>query len=269
VSRRALLALLLPGYAFLYLPIALMVVFGFNDSRLITAWSGFSFRWYVALWNNAPLMEAAWLSLRIAAISATLATILGTAAGYALVRGGPFRGRAAFAATLSIPLVVPEVIFGLALLLLFVAAQAVLGVPAERGMGTITIAHATFAFAYVAVLVQARLTDTGTELEDAAADLGAPPLVAFARITLPLMAPALVSGWLLAFTLSLDDLVVASFTGGPGATTLPMRLFSAAKLGVTPEFYALATVVLALVLLCLAGAWLFRRAAVASGVGVE
>jgi len=268
---RALIALLLPGYAFLYLPIALMVAFSFNDSRLITAWSEFSLRWYVALWHNAPLMEAAWLSLRIAAISATLATILGTAAGYALARGGPFRGRAAFAATLSIPLVVPEVIFGLALLLLFVAAQALLGVPAERGMGTITItiAHATFAFAYVAVLVRARLADTGTELEDAAADLGAPPWVAFARITLPLMAPALVSGWLLAFTLSLDDLVVASFTGGPGATTLPMRLFSAAKLGISPEFYALATVVLALVLLCLAGAWLARRAAVASGVGVE
>jgi len=266
---RALIALLLPGYAFLYLPIVLMVVFSFNDAKLITAWSGFSFRWYVALWNNGPLMEAAWLSLRIAAISATLATILGTAAGYALARGGPFRGRVAFAATLSIPLVVPEVIFGLALLLLFVAAQALLGVPAERGMGTITIAHATFAFAYVAVLVRARLVDTGTELEDAAADLGAPPWVAFARITLPLMAPALVSGWLLAFTLSLDDLVVASFTGGPGATTLPMRLFSAAKLGISPEFYALATVVLALVLLCLAGAWLARRAAVASGVGVE
>jgi len=269
VSRRALLGLLLPGYAFLYLPIALMVVFSFNDSKLVTAWSGFSVRWYIALWNNGPLMEATWLSLRIAALSATMATVLGTAAGFALAHGGPFRGRGAFAAVLSIPLVVPEVIFGLALLLLFVAGQALIGLPIERGFTTITLAHATFAFAYVAVLVQARLADAGTDLEEAAADLGAPPSVVFARITLPLMAPALVSGWLLAFTLSLDDLVVASFTGGPGATTLPMRLFSAARLGVTPEFYALATVVLAIVALALAGAWLARRVAVARESAVE
>ena len=259
MKRGTLLLILLPGYAFLYLPIALMVVFGFNDSRLVSVWSRFSFRWYVALAHNDALIDAALLSLRIAAGSATLATLLGTAAGYALTRGGRFPGRTWFATTLAVPLVLPDVIFGLALLLLFVGAQGLIGFPAERGAGTITIAHATFAFAYVAVVVQARLADAGTDLEEAAADLGARPWVVFWRITVPLMAPALLSGWLLAFTLSLDDLVVASFVGGPGATTLPMRIFSAARLGVTPEFYALATIMLAIVLLTLVGAWLARR----------
>lgn len=263
MKPRALLPLLLPGYAFLYLPIAFMVIMGFNESRLITAWSGFSPRWYVALWHNAPLLEAAWLSLRIAALSATLATILGTAAGFALARAGRFPGRALFTAGIAIPLIIPEVVFGLALLLLFVAGQSLIGIPWERGASTITLAHASFALAYVAVLVRARLDGTTTELEDAAADLGAPPFAVLTRITLPLIAPAIASGWLLAFTLSLDDLVLASFTGGPGATTLPMALFSAAKLGITPEFYALATLLLALVGLCLALAWLFRRRAVA------
>ncbi len=259
MSGRWLWAWLLPGYVFLYLPIALMAVFSFNDARLLTAWGGFSFRWYVALWQDQVLIDAGLLSLRIAAISASVATILGTAAGYALARFGRFRGRAGFAALLNVPLVLPDVIAGIALLLLFVALQRLIGMPAQRNAGTIAIAHATLALAYVAVVVRARLADAGTELEEAAADLGAPPWVVFARITLPLMRPAVVSGWLLAFTLSLDDLVVASFVSGPGATTLPMVLFSAAKRGVGPEFYALATIVMAIVLLALAGAWLARR----------
>jgi putrescine transport system permease protein len=270
---RALAALLLPAYAFLYLPLAFMLVFSFNDSRLLTAWTGFSFRWYVALWNNGPLLEAALLSLGIAAMAASLATLTGTALGYVLARGGAFRGRTGFAALLAAPLVLPDVIIGLSLLLLFVASQALIGLPAARGAGTITLAHASFGMAYVAVSVRARLTDAGTELEEAAADLGAPPFAVFRRVTLPLMAPAVASGWLLAFTLSLDDVVVASFVGGPGATTLPMRLFSAAKLGVTPEFYALASIVMLLVALALGGAWLLRRAfplrPVAARAGVE
>lgn len=259
MSTKRLCACLLPGYAFLYLPIALMAVFSFNETRLLTVWTGFSLRWYVALWHDEALIAAALLSLRIAAISATMATILGTAAGYALARFPRFRGRSGFAALLTIPLVLPDVIAGIALLLLFVTIQRLIGLPTERGATTIAIAHATIALAYVAIVVRARLTATGTELEEAAADLGAPPWAVFTRITLPLMAPALISGWLLAFTLSLDDLVVASFVSGPGATTLPMVLFSAAKRGVGPEFYALATIVMAIVACALLAAWLIQR----------
>jgi len=259
MSRRWLLFWLLPGLAFLYLPIILMVIFSFNESRLLTAWGGFSPRWYATLWQDDALIAAALLSLRIAAISATLATLLGTAAGFALARFGAFRGRAGLAALLNVPLVLPDVIAGISLLLLFVALQRLLGIPAARGTSTIAIAHATFALAYVAVVVRAQLADRGTDLEDAAADLGASPFAVFRRITLPLMAPALASGWLLAFTLSLDDLVIASFVSGPGATTLPMVLFSAARRGIGPEFFALATVILALVVVALAAAWLIRR----------
>jgi putrescine transport system permease protein len=265
VRRGFLPTCLIGGYAFLYVPIALLVAFSFNASRLLTIWSGFSWRWYIALWHDAPLISAALLSLRVAALSATIATLIGTAAGFALARFGRFRGRGAFAATLSVPLVLPDVIVGLSLLLLFVVLQRLTGWPAERGVSTIAIAHASFALAYVAVVVQARLADAGTELEEAAMDLGAPPWRAFLTITLPLMAPALVSGWLLAFTLSLDDVVVASFVSGPGASTLPIVLFSAMRLGITPEMNALATVVLALVLLALLGAWLARRLPVAAG----
>ena len=259
MSTRWLWAWLLPGYAFLYLPIALMVVFSFNDSRLITVWSGFSFRWYVALWNDQALIAAALFSLGIAALSASMATILGTAAGYALARFRRFRGRAGFEAVLSIPLVLPDVIAGISLLLLFVILQRLTGFPAGRGASTIAIGHTTFALSSAAVVVRARLAEAGEELEEAAADLGAPPLTVFLRVTLPLMLPAVASGWLLAFTLSLDDLVVASFTSGPGATTLPMVLFSTAKRGVGPEFYALASIVMLIVTLALAGAWATRR----------
>jgi len=259
MSTRWFWAWLLPGYAFLYLPIALMVVFSFNDARLITVWSGFSFRWYSALWNDQALISAALFSLGIAALSASLATFLGTAAGYALARFRRFRGRTSFEAVLSIPLVLPDVIAGISLLLLFVILQRLIGFPAGRGASTIAIGHTTFALSYVAVVVRARLAEAGEELEEVAADLGAPPLAVFLRVTLPLMLPAVASGWLLAFTLSLDDLVVASFVSGPGATTLPMVLFSAAKRGVGPEFYALASVVMLIVTLALTGAWAARR----------
>ncbi|MFQ3622256.1 MAG: ABC transporter permease subunit [Acetobacteraceae bacterium] len=235
------------GYAFLYIPIALLVVLSFNDSRLVTVWSGFSLRWYVALWNNDRLIEAALLSLRVAAVAATGATVLGMAAGFALARFGSFRGRTLFGAMVAAPLVMPEVITGLSLLLLFVALAEAIGWPGERGITTVTIAHVTFATAYVAVVVQSRLADFDRSLEEAALDLGARPWRVFLLITLPLIAPALASGWLLAFTLSLDDLVIASFTSGPGASTLPMVIFSALRLGLTPELFALATVIIAVV----------------------
>jgi putrescine transport system permease protein len=251
IRLRVLIIWLALCYAFLYAPIAFLVVLGFNDARLVTVWAGFSFHWYLALWHDRPLIEAALLSLRIAAASATLAVIIGTVAGYALARFGRFRSRAAFAAAIAAPLVLPEVITGLSLLLLFVVLQQAIGWPAGRGAGTVTLAHASVSVAYVAVVVRARLADTPTDLEDAAADLYAPPLVVLARITLPLMAPALISGWLLAFTLSLDDVVVASFTSGPGASTLPMVVFSSIRLGPTPELYALASLVVVLVSLAL------------------
>jgi len=252
--RRMPIRLLVPlglGFAFLYLPILLMVFFSFNNSRMVTEFTGFSWRWYVALFGNAALMEALFLSLRIAAVSATMATILGTLAGFALSRFTRFRGRALFGAVMAAPLVMPEVITGLSLLLLFVALEGAFGFPAGRGATTVAIAHATFGAAYVAVVVQSRLADFDVSLEDAAMDLGARPWKVFAVITLPLIAPGVAAGWLLAFTLSLDDLVIASFVSGPGATTLPMVIFSAVRLGLTPELYALATVLLVVVAVAL------------------
>ena len=242
-TSRTLLAWLILCYAFLYLPIGFLVVFSFNDARLVTSWAGFSTRWYAVLAHDQALIDAALLSLRIAAVSASIATVIGTAAGYVLARFGRFPVRPLFQTMLVAPLVLPGVITGLSLLLLFVALEQVIGWPAGRGAGTVTVAHASVSVAYVAVVVRARLADTDTTLEDAAADLYAPPFTAFLRVTLPLLAPALVSGWLLAFTLSVDDVVVASFTSGPGASTLPMVVFSATRLGATPEIYALATVI--------------------------
>jgi putrescine transport system permease protein len=242
-----LTAWLIVCYAFLYAPIAFLIVFSFNDSRLVTAWSGFSTHWYSVLWHDQALIDATLLSLRIAAVSATIATVVGGTAGFALARFGRFRGRGIFEVALAAPLVMPEVITGLSLLLLFVTLERLTGWPAGRGAGTVTLAHASVSVAYVAVVVRARLADAGVALEQAAMDLYAPPWKAFAVITLPLMAPALVSGWLLAFTLSMDDVVVASFTSGPGASTLPMVVFSATRLGVTPEIYALATAIVAVV----------------------
>jgi putrescine transport system permease protein len=259
VLRGGLIAWLIVCYAFLYAPIAFLIVFSFNDSRLVTAWSGFSTRWYSVLWHDQALIDATFLSLRIAAVSATIASLVGGTAGFVLARFGRFRGRGLFEAAMAAPLVMPEVITGLSLLLAFVTLEQLTGWPAGRGAGTVTVAHASVSVAYVAVVVRARLADAGVALEQAAMDLYAPPWKAFAVITLPLMAPALVAGWLLAFTLSMDDVVVASFTSGPGASTLPMVVFSATRLGVTPEIYALATAIVAVVATGLLGVALFGR----------
>jgi putrescine transport system permease protein len=235
------------GYAFLYLPLISVVVYSFNDSRLATVWGGFSTRWYGELFRNDLVLDAALLSLRIAATSASLATILGTLAGLALTRFGRFRGRTLFSGMVTSPLVMPEVVTGLALLLLFVSLHTLTGWPAQRGFSTITIAHTTFAMAYVTVIVRSRLGAMDLSLEEVAMDLGGKPLRVLFDITLPLIAPAMVAGWLLAFTLSLDDLVLASFVTGPGGSTLPLLIFSKVKLGVTPDINALATVIIAVV----------------------
>jgi putrescine transport system permease protein len=237
------------GFLFLYAPILSLVVFSFNANRLVTVWSGFSVQSYVNLWDDPQLLPAAWLSLQIAAVSASIALVLGTLCAIALVRFKRFRGKTILQATVSAPLVMPDVITGLALLLLFVGMQSVIGWPAGRGVLTIIIAHSTFCTAYVAVVVQSRLTDLDLSLEEAAMDLGATPVRVFFDITLPIIAPALVSGWLLAFTLSLDDLVIASFVSGPGSSTLPMVIFSKIRLGVAPEVNALASIIIGLVAL--------------------
>jgi len=237
------------GFIFLYAPIISLVVFSFNANRLVTVWSGFSLKSYVNLWEDPQLLPAAGLSLQIAAIAASIALVLGTLCAYALVRFRRFRGKAVLQATVSAPLVMPDVITGIALLLMFVAMQSIIGWPSGRGMLTIVIAHATFCTAYVTVVVQSRLTDLDLSLEEAAMDLGASPLRVFFDITLPIIAPALVSGWLLAFTLSLDDLVIASFVSGPGSSTLPMVIFSKVRLGVAPEVNALATLIIGVVAL--------------------
>jgi putrescine transport system permease protein len=257
------LSLMVFGYAFLYAPILSLIVYSFNESRLVTVWAGFSTKWYASLLDNEQLLGAAWVSLRIAVMNATLAVILGTLTGIALVRFGRFRGRAALALMAGAPLVMPDVILGLSSLLLFVSMEQLVGWPAGRGMSTITIAHVTFSMAYVTVIVQSRLGRLDPSLEEAAMDLGAMPWKVFFLITLPLIAPALAAGWLLAFTLSLDDLVIASFTSGPGASTLPMVVYSSVRLGVSPEINALATVLVVLVTLgiIVAGIVMHRRAA--------
>jgi putrescine transport system permease protein len=252
-------ALLLLGYVFLYTPIALLIVYSFNESRLVTVWAGFSTKWYGELFRNEAMLAATLVSLEVAAAAATLAAILGTLAGTALARWR-FPARTLFAVMATAPLVLPEVITGLALLLLFVAAEQAIGWPQDRGMLTMTIAHTTLGLAFVAVVVQARLAAFDRSLEEAALDLGAPPWKVYATITLPLIAPGIVTGWLLAFTLSLDDLVLASFTSGPGATTLPMAIFSAVRLGVSPQINALATIFVVVVSLVAGTAfWLNRR----------
>jgi putrescine transport system permease protein len=254
------LAALALGFGFLYLPIAVLVAYSFNGSRLVTIWGGFSTRWYGALLDDDKFRAAALTSLEIGVMAASIALVLGTCAGLAMNRFARFRGRLLFGFMLLAPLVVPEVILGLSLLLLFVAAQSVLGWPAGRGILTVTIAHATFTACFVAVLVRAQLASFDRTLEEAALDLGARPFAVLWRITLPGISPALVSGWLLAFTLSLDDLVVASFVSGPSATTLPMAVYSSVRIGVTPEINALATLFLAVVfaMVALAG-WLMAR----------
>ncbi len=242
------------GFAFLYLPIISLVVFSFNESRLVTVWSGFSTKWYGELFADPQMLGAAWLSLRIAFFSASFALVLGTLCAVALVRFKRFRGHTVLAGTVSAPLVMPDVITGLALLLLFVGMESIFGWPAGRGIVTIIIAHTTFCMAYITVVVQSRLSDLDLSLEEAAMDLGATPFRVFFDITLPIIAPALVSGWLLGFTLSLDDLVIASFVSGPGSSTLPMVIFSKIKLGVSPDVNALATIIIGIVALGVLGA---------------
>ena len=246
------------GFAFLYAPIVSLVLFSFNENRLVTVWTGFSLRWYGELFNDPQMLNAAILSLQIAAVSATIATVLGTLAAVALVRFRRFRGRTLLQGMVSAPLVMPEVITGLSLLLLFVAMEAALGWPAGRGMLTIIIAHSTFCMAYVTVVVQSRLSDLDLSLEEAAMDLGATPVRVFFDITLPIIAPALISGWLLGFTLSLDDVVVASFVSGPGSSTLPMVIFSKLRLGMSPDVNALATIIIGIVALGVVAATLVQ-----------
>jgi putrescine transport system permease protein len=255
-----MLALVL-GFAFLYVPIVSLVVFSFNESRLVTVWGGFSTKWYGALLRNQQIIDAALLSLKIAAISATVAVVLGTLTGMALARFGPFRGRTMLSGMATAPLVMPEVITGLSLLLLFVTLEQLIGWPAGRGMTTIIIAHITFAMAFVTVVVQSRLAQFDESLEEAAQDLGARPAKVFFLVTLPIILPALLSGWLLAFTLSLDDLVIASFVAGPGSSTLPMVVFSKVRLGVSPDINALATILIAVVAIgvAIAGVFMSRQ----------
>jgi putrescine transport system permease protein len=238
------------GLAFLYIPILSMIFFSFNNSRLVTVWDAENsptLRWYVRLLENEQLLGAAWISVKIAALSASGAAILGTLAGLVLTRFGPFRGRALLSAMTTAPLVMPEVIMGIAMLLLFVALEQMIGWPAGRGLVTITIAHVTFTMAYVTVVVQSRLAGFDDALEEAALDLGAKPATVFFKITLPLIMPAIVSGWLLAFTLSWDDVVISQFVSGPGSSTLPMEIFSRVRRGVSPDINALATIMVLIV----------------------
>ena len=229
------------GFAFLYVPMIILVVYSFNASKLVTVWAGFSTKWYGELLQNEAFLDAAWVTLKVAVFSSTIATVLGTMAAYALIRGGRFRGRTVFSGMIYAPLVMPEVITGLSLLLLFIA------IGLDRGVFTIVLAHTTFSMCYVSVVVSSRLATFDRSLEEAALDLGATPFDAFRSVTLPIIAPAVISGWLLAFTLSLDDLVIASFTSGPSATTLPIKIFSAVRLGVSPEINALSTILIGMV----------------------
>lgn len=251
--------MLILGLAFLYLPMFILVVYSFNASRLVTVWAGFSTKWYLELFQDEQLMGAVWTSLRIAFYSATMAVMLGTISAFVLDRFGKFRGRTAFNSMLTAPLVMPDVITGLSLLLLFVTMADLVGWPMERGMLTIWIAHVTFSTAYVAVVVGSRLREVDRSIEEAAMDLGATPLQTFFLITIPTIAPALAAGWLLAFTLSLDDLVIASFVSGPGSTTLPMVVFSSVRLGISPKINAMATLMILVVSLAAFIGWWFMR----------
>ncbi|GGG81842.1 ornithine carbamoyltransferase [Salipiger pallidus] len=246
------------GFAFLYLPMIILVIYSFNESRLVTVWAGFSTKWYGELFRDQEFLDAAWVTLKVAVFSSTLATVLGTLAAYVLVRAGRFHGRTLFSGMIYAPLVMPEVITGLSLLLLFI------GIGLDRGVFTIVLAHTTFSMCYVSVVVSSRLATFDRALEEAALDLGCSAFDAFRLVTLPIIAPAVISGWLLAFTLSLDDLVIASFTTGPSATTLPIKIFSAVRLGVSPQINALSTLLIAIVTIGVVTASIItKRAAVA------
>lgn len=261
-----LLTALAFGYAFLYLPIVILIVYSFNDSRLVTVWSHASLRWYAALLDNDQMLEAAWLSLRVAAVSATVSAALGTAVAFALQRLKPFFAQRGYEALALMPLIVPEVLIGLSMLVLFVVLGDTIGWP-ERGATTIMLAHASFGMAYATVVIRARLTQLDPALDEAAAILGATPWRTFRRVTLPLLAPAIAAGWLLSFTLSLDDVVVASFVTGPGASTLPIVVFSSVRLGVSPQINALATVIVVLVSILIVTATLMTRTGRGAGRG--
>ena len=250
---------LVAGFAFLYLPLVILIIYSFNASRLVTVWGGWSTRWYVELLNDAAMLEAAWMSLRVGVASATLATVLGTMAAIALSRGDDFRGRTLFSGMLHAPLVMPEVITGLSLLLLFIAVEA------GRGFWTVTAAHTTLTMCFVAVIVQSRLNELDRTLEEAAMDLGCSPARAFFAVTLPIILPAIAAAWMLAFTLSIDDLVIASFTTGPGASTLPIRIYSEVRLGVKPQINAICTLMVAFVALMIVVASLVSKLSAAGG----
>lgn len=241
------------GFAFLYIPMLILILFSFNESKLVTVWSGFSTKWYGELMQNEAFLNAAWVTIKVAVMSSTIATVLGTMAAYVLVRGGRFMGRTLFSGMIYAPLVMPEVITGLSLLLLFI------GIGLDRGVLTIVLAHTTFSMCYVSVVVSSRLVTFDKSLEEAALDLGCSPAEAFRLVTLPIIAPAVISGWLLAFTLSLDDLVIASFTSGPAATTLPIKIYSAVRLGVSPEINALSTLMIAVVTIGVISASLINK----------
>lgn len=248
------------GFTFLYAPIVILILYSFNESRLVTVWAGFSFKWYGELFADAQLMAAAWNSLQLAFYTACASIVLGLMAAMVLVRMRRFPGKTVFAALITAPLVMPEVITGLSLLLLFVAIGDLLGTPLARGMSTIWIAHVTFCAAFVTVVLTSRLSEMDRSLEEAAMDLGANRAKVFFVITLPIITPALISAWLLAFTLSLDDLVIASFVSGPSSTTLPMKVFSSVRMGVSPKINALATLLIVVVsLAAFAGGWLMMR----------
>ncbi len=249
------------GLAFLYIPMVLLIVYSFNYSKLVPVWGGWSIRWYKVLFESEDVWEAVALSLKVATVNACFATLLGTLAGLALVRFGSFKGRTLFSGMITAPLVMPEVITGLSLLLLFITLKELIGWPDKRGFTTITIAHITFSMAYVAVIIQSRLVGMSQDLEEAAQDLGAKPFRVMIDITMPLIAPGMLAGWLLAFTLSLDDLIIASFVSGPGATTMPMLIYSRVRLGLRPDINALATIIILVVAIgiILAGWIMFRQ----------
>ncbi len=256
-----LFSMLCFGMAFLYIPMLMLIVYSFNYSKIVPVWGGFSTRWYVTLFESEEVWDALTLSVQIAVVNATFATLLGTLAGLAMVRFGKFKGRTLFGGMITAPLVMPEVITGLSLLMLFITLNEFFGWPSSRGFTTITIAHITFSLAYVAVIIQSRLSGMGQDYEEAAQDLGAKPFRVLTDITLPLLAPGMMAGWLLAFTLSLDDLVIASFVTGPGSNTLPMLIYSRVRLGLRPDINALATIIIVTVAIgvVIAGWIMFRQ----------
>ncbi|EJM72288.1 ABC transporter permease subunit [Pseudomonas sp. GM55] len=253
--------MLIFGLSFIYLPMLILVIYSFNASKLVTVWGGWSFKWYAGLLDNTQLMGSVVRSLEIACYTAVAAVALGTLAAFVLTRVTRFKGRTLFGGLVTAPLVMPEVITGLSLLLLFVAMAQLIGWPQERGIVTIWIAHTTFCAAYVAVVVSARLRELDLSIEEAAMDLGAKPFKVFFLITIPMIAPSLAAGGMMSFALSLDDLVLASFVSGPGSTTLPMEVFSAVRLGVKPEINAVASLILLAVSIVTFMVWYFSRRA--------